>query len=391
MKLILGLTLLTFTLASCDNIELDIEDKVVVAVPPSPTLTTNCADFDADSSYTCLGTSQNLNDGVIVWSEVTDTCNYFSINSSTGVITGTIPVGPIAACDYIIKAQDDSGATEDTTVSLSRSMCPSGFVPVLGNGTLGTLDFCVMKFEAKCTGSADGTGCDETSDIPVSQPANLPWRSSVNAHESFSSCARMSETNFTGTFRLIANPEWMTIARDIEQVDANWSGGVEGAGRLSVGHSDNSPSIPLAVSDVNDPYTDTGNNAAQADGSGWEQKRTHTLSNGAIIWDFAGNSWEWADWSAADGVATQAPTDLTFGWTEITAQAGTINPDDYLSLGGYDSSHGFGQIYGSANGGLIRGGAYNRGITIVGILAINLDANMNSGYGTTSFRCVYIP
>jgi hypothetical protein len=389
MKVIYLLLLVSNYLA-CNRINLDIKAP---SVSSTPVITHNCSDYDSSSNYNCLATVANLNNDNVVWTEVSDTCGYYSIHPTTGVISGTIPVGPMAACDYVIKAADGVKATANTTINLDRSLCPSGFISVDGNGLLGTVDFCVMKYEAKCSGSTNGTGCDSNLDVPVSQPLNLPWRSSVNAQISFDACSRMSESNFNGAFTLIATPEWMTIARDIEQVNANWSGGSKGIGRISVGHSDNNPGLPLEITNVNDPYSETGNNSAEADGSGWEQKRTLTLRNGSEIWDFAGNTWEWTDWSSADGVATPGPTTCApGGWYELTNPASSCMPTDELqSLGGYDSSHGFGQWWGSTQGGPIRGGAYNRNIFLVGILAINLDANMASGYPTTSFRCVYIP
>ena len=59
------------------------------------------------------------------------------------------------------------------------------------------------------------------------------------------------------------------------------------------GNSDASSSTPLSILDINDYYDQTGNNETQIAGAGKEQRRTHFLSNGDVIWDLAGNAGEW--------------------------------------------------------------------------------------------------
>lgn len=59
-------------------------------------------------------------------------------------------------------------------------------------------------------------------------------------------------------YSLITNAQWQTIARNIEQVSANWSGGSVGAGSLNRGHSDSAPNNALAASTDDDPCYDTG-------------------------------------------------------------------------------------------------------------------------------------
>jgi hypothetical protein len=125
------------------------------------------------------------------------------------------------------------------------------------------------------------------------------------------------------------------MARNIEYTPSNWSGGAVGVGQIPLGHSDN------AISDAyqNDPlkgisfgwpfhrslaaasadgttvswdfandaaelaagYRGTGNSSAQAVGYGWEQRRTHQLSNGQVIWDVAGNLWEAVNFNETSG------------------------------------------------------------------------------------------
>jgi hypothetical protein len=60
----------------------------------------------------------------------------------------------------------------------------------------------------------------------------------------------------------MTNPQWMTIARNIEQQGVNWSSGVAGVGYLSRGHSDNDPGYGIAAAATDDdPYYLNGNNA----------------------------------------------------------------------------------------------------------------------------------
>jgi formylglycine-generating enzyme required for sulfatase activity len=209
----------------------------------------------------------------------------------------------------------------------------------------------------------------------------------------------MSEVGFSGTFALISNDEWMTIARDIEGTAANWSGLVIGSGHIPRGHSDLVPNNALAVTDTNDSYNGTGNNSGEAPGSGWEQKRTHVLSNGSTIWDLAGNVWEWVDWDSSDGFYSAAPT----GCVDGGASAGqndfneTINAcsdgsgvTEVYPLGGYTSAQSFGKWYGGAGGTAIRGGVWNNG-TVAGAFTLTLSIGPTFAFSGIGFRCVYRP
>ena len=69
-------------------------------------------------------------------------------------------------------------------------------------------------------------------------------------------------------YALISNAQWQTIAQNIENVATNWSGGAVGTGGIPRGHSDGTPTWPVAVTDLNDPYNQTANNSGEAYGSG---------------------------------------------------------------------------------------------------------------------------
>lgn len=266
--------------------------------------------------------------------------------------------------------------------------CPTGFIGIRGNGVLGTADFCVMQFEAK----ADAGG------FPESKPLGFPWVS-INATNSQIACESMSEAGFAGVFTLVSNPEWMTIARDIELVEKNWSGGFVGSGQIPRGHSDADGSGALQVSDVDDPYDGTGNNAGQAAGSGWEQKRTHTLSSGDVIWDLSANVNEWTDWVGSDVGYTASPT----GCTDLGGSNGTNDfnegimgcsdgsgADSFFPTGNYTSAQSFGGWFGGGGGAAFRGGYSDFGV-YSGIFGVELYLPITTSFASIGFRCVYRP
>ncbi|POB14830.1 hypothetical protein [Halobacteriovorax sp. DA5] len=267
------------------------------------------------------------------------------------------------------------------TLGTGALSCPTGFIAVTGNGTLGTSDFCVMQFEARNVSSTPRSNDADAS--------SSPWVS-INATTAQSECESMSEGGFSGTFALISNPEWMTIARDIEGVASNWSGASVGSGHIPRGHTDNSPGSALAITSTADSYDGTGNNSGQAAGSGWEQKRTHTLSNGSTIWDFSGNVWEWVDWDSGSAGFTTGPTNGTASWQALTSLSGSVTANDLQSSGGYTSSQSFGQWYGGSAGAALRGGRWSSG-TNAGAVALSLNAAPSNTGTDIGFRCVYRP
>lgn len=308
----------------------------------------------------------------------------------------------LTSCNEDIVLEGTEAKNKDSTPSTpaipppASLDCPTGFVAVLGSGTLGTSDFCVMQFEAKNDGSGNA----------VSQATGNPYVSiaaddgvAANDNDAFEKCANMSESGYTGTFALISNPEWMTIARDLENVPSNWSGTVVGTGHIPRGHSDINPSSALPVTNTADSYDGTGNNSGEAAGSGWEQKRTHTLSNGSVIWDFSGNVGEWVDWDASDSVYSAAPTGCvdggaSNGWNDfdevITGCSDGSDVDDVYPAGGYTLSQSFGRWYGGAGGAAVRGGSWAND-TSAGAFALALDLAPTLTTTLIGFRCVYRP
>lgn len=96
---------------------------------------------------------------------------------------------------------------------------------------------------------------------------------------------------------------WLQLVAIAVATPGNWTGKAVSSGRLYQGHSDNEPSRPLAVSNVEDGYSDTGNST----GAGNNQRRTLSIPNGVVardfdvplgyqatVWDLAGNAAEWS-------------------------------------------------------------------------------------------------
>ena len=267
-------------------------------------------------------------------------------------------------------------------------ICPANFVGVPSLTGYTTHSFCVMKYEAK----------KNSSNNAISQAAGKPYRD-INRDESITKCQNMG----TG-YDLITNDEWQSIARNIELVGSNWKNGtVRNQGGLSVGHSDYSPQNALAAnSDDNEACHATGD---VCDGSTWHsQRRTHTLSNGEVIWDMSGNVGEWVkDINAVEygpNSSMSKVTDVTHptagSFSEGTTTTSRTAKGHFGPSGDYThfiSAPLGGLGYGQLNrdfGGVIRGGDYEA--TSPGVFSVNLGSpkSLDNPF-FLGFRCVYHP
>lgn len=119
--------------------------------------------------------------------------------------------------------------------------------------------FSVMKYEAR------------GNYPPISTPSGAPAKGAVpEVLDSY--CQRIGPG-----YNLISETQWLAIAHNVTGVAKNWTGGAVGSGYLMRG----APYGRLAASiDDADGYMGV---------SGVENRRTLALSNGEVIWDFAGN------------------------------------------------------------------------------------------------------
>ncbi|MEE3079759.1 MAG: hypothetical protein VX341_10520, partial [Bdellovibrionota bacterium] len=369
----------------------DIKKYVIITILPAatsptntpPTISENCLNFFPGEDYKCQLSISDNDSSSFVWSEISDSCNYFSLNKSTGEITGTIPINPLPTCSLTIKANDGIDDSNQLAISINEQLCPTGYVPVPGNETLGTTSFCVMQFEAK-----------NVSGVATSQAGSTPW-GFIDSSTAFSECSSLSESGFDGNFSLISNRERMTINYNIENEAMNWSGGVVGSGHIPRGHSDNNPAIYLDVADINDPYIGTGNWSGQTPGAGWEQKRVHVMNNGYQIWDLAGNLWEWADWDHKKSGLTLSPNHNEAGvLNELSVNpSGSLNTLEYKPINDtYGTANSFGTWRaGGVAGAIIRGGFKDSDSNSIPGLYTFLITTPTHSYSNFGFRCVYRP
>lgn len=166
--------------------------------------------------------------------------------------------------------------------------CPVGYIVVPGDDFYGTKSFCVMKYEAK---RKAGTDLVESKVDGVF----------ADGSGTFADVRKLCQ-NVGGYFDMISNDEWMTIAANIARTDLNWSGGSVGKGSINRGHSEDYPAVPLNASTDDNPCFGTGKDHCTDPGHlDWSQKRTHSLSNGEILWDISGNRKEWVNRVVKEG------------------------------------------------------------------------------------------
>jgi hypothetical protein len=287
------------------------------------------------------------------------------------------PSAPPACSGYGKYLQYDGTSWKCINVN-APNICPTGFIPVEGSTRLGTSGFCAMKYEAK----NDGSG------VPVSTEGDPVWNN-ISPGDALSKCETMTEVGFSGTFTLISNPEWMTIARDAESVDANWSGGSVGSGCIFRGNGGRDNSCAY---DGADPEIGASRNA----------KARLVLSNGSEVWDIAGNVAELVNWRVGVGALHSSPASCTdaggsAGYNEMNETIKNCSDgsgrESFAPLNTtYTATHGMGLWYGgSGSQTVVRGGDSYRIAAFVGIYGLMLNRSSTMGVDWIGFRCVWRP
>ena len=356
------------------------------AAPDSPSglsRVTPSAASGLDTTPTIRVSGVKTGDTVRLYTDSSCTNAVASLTATGATVDLTTSVLTSGTYQFYASAANSSTSSPCSTsnVSYQLTACPTGYIAVSSNSVLGTTsDFCVAKFEMK-----------NVSGVATSQAASTPWVA-ISQLDAKTACTALG-----AGYDLLSNPEWMTIAYNIEATPSNWTDGVVGIGSLYRGHSDNNPASLLAVTNTADFYIGTGNSAANAVGAGKEQRRTHTLSNGEVIWDFAGNAWESLDWSLG-GPADLGPTSCTATLVEIsTVNCAALAAIDYMPgnpasipTASYRASYGIGKFYGGNGGTPRRGGGFNS-TDYAGIFGLGLDAGSGNPNSAVGFRCVYRP
>jgi formylglycine-generating enzyme required for sulfatase activity len=199
-------------------------------------------------------------------------------------------------------------------------------------------------------------------------------------------------------YDLISNAQWQAVAREIELAQTagvylNWSNGsTSGANALNRGHSDNTPFSDLAASTDNDPCFGTGQvNCANNTSVDFGQKRTHTLPSGEVIWDVAGNVYEWVKldivagppYEGGNNFISQQPWTTDLNHPEMWGPFGNYSAKSSGEYGGL----GYGYL-GFSGGAVIRGGNWNH-VGDSGVFYARLDEGPLMSSIILGFRCVY--
>jgi hypothetical protein len=293
--------------------------------------------------------------------------------------------------------------------SILSKKCPDGFIPVS--------NFCVMKYDAKCTNTdpkcVTGEGVYK-NDVPgcacqgkykvVSTAGGAPI--TFIPEDDGTGVSAKAYCNANG-WHLITNNEWMTIATDVARVPANWCdkdgtncGNPPGtAGKiLANGHNDTVPNKALVAGTDNEPCYETVSNGSNVCGAKGSQKRTLTLENGQIIWDFAGNVWQWVDAKIERKDEPRSRVPNLGGSKWVWAEFQTVpESSDYSPLDpNWNSKNGVGRIfhYNSQNDTdatiytFIRGGNFRHGEDS-GVFTIHMQPVLGkTNIDDIGFRCV---
>ena len=333
---------------------------------------------------------------------------------------------------------------------IAEKTCLPGFIRVPGNSLYNIPDFCVMKYDAKaalvsnptvglqpklgdpCDGESNGHSYGTYKNNALGCAATSQNGKQVVSTASGFPIAYIPETG-SGTdnakaycdhmgWHLITNAEWMTIARNVEQISANWcNANGTGCGAqpgtknkiLANGHNNAQPNSALVAStDDSQACFGTATDGSNACGGPNSQKRTLTLSNEAIIWDFAGNVWQWVDGTVPrkDEPKSASNGKLDIGWLSSEFAPGALpsvitDNGQGVSLG-YNSFRPSNQLWNSNNGvgrifhyssvhdtnstiyAFIRGGQWNHG-AVDGAFSMHLTpAPDKTNINDVGFRCV---
>ncbi len=375
------LTLLLVLISSCINFV--TFTKGIPAAPSSLALTSpeSSPNFDETPIITVSGVQ--IGDTIKLFTDSSCTAQTGSpaIASATTIVIATSAL-PAATYNFYANSTGAGGTSSCSTATVNYILisCPNGYIMVPGNATVGAPDnFCVMQYEAQNSGGN-----------PASESSGVPWTSISQVN------AKVECTSLGASFDLISNPEWIAIARNIENVAANWTSNIVGQGCLKRGNIDG-----LNGCVGGDSSYDGGSPDNVGSRTNYNGTAELILDNGNTIFDFSGNVWEWVDWTLGGDLETdmtQANRASIDGTPEaVYLELSALNyftahspvtallPSDST----FNADQGMGRyIAGTSGGAAIRGGCWYSS-THAGVFALALD-DLSSAAGTNGgFRCVF--
>ena len=274
-------------------------------------------------------------------------------------------------------SQTGSGGLKCKRVD-NHFVCPDGYIAVSKRNSYTQQNFCVMKYEAKVKSRSDLGSGYERKVVKAQSRADGVLITRINRQDAIRYC----EENGAG-YNLINNDEWQTIARNIEEVDVNWSKGnrdIKNDNFLKIG----------SISGLN-----SNSNENSIDDKRWNKHdRYHKLLNGEYIWDFSGNLIEIVQHNISSlpveyrGYVYQIPPELKdlFGPQR-----------DYSIFDERERNRGFGGLgfiqAKPFKGAILRGGASGSRALGTGVFSADTtsDPDRVSFRSNVGFRCVYYP
>ncbi|QDK44460.1 hypothetical protein DOM22_04455 [Bdellovibrio sp. ZAP7] len=308
-----------------------------------------------------------------VTATVGDTLSLKAFSPASGTLTSTVTAGSYA-----------------TTWKISTTdLCPANYVLVPGENGTRQGEFCLAKYEMKIAGDADGYQAYNVSFVAESRASGTPWRL-LNVDQMITSCQALG-----AGYDLISNTQWNTVARNISAQASNWSSGIVGTGQLNQGNRSNSSQEEASVNDAEacvnlSGFTYPAASATCSDTVWRNFRRTHKLSNGSVLWDLSGGSWEgvkdtYPDTYASTDAFLSAMTDGTFFKMLLGAQGKTCaDPSNATERCGFGYAYLSNARPASA---IFRGGSASNGRE-AGVFAIDYDYNRAYTDGAHGFRCV---
>lgn len=289
------------------------------------------------------------------------------------------------------QAEVESEVTEEAELNCDAMTPQGGWLLVPGDLDYQTEDFCVMKYEAKCS-LENGESCSTVaaSESPISQANGSPW-ANISQLSAITECESLGPG-----YRLIGNQEWMTISTNAASISENWSNSLVGDGELNRGHSDANPDQGCAAN-LDDSLAYVEGDCSGLNTGTFNQRRTHLLSTGKVIWDMAGNVREWVDEFIPDdkpapNVAAYSESPDVTGTASMPKEAliptNAVKPfwnDSWTSaqsIGQYESG-----IIGT--GGALSRGGDRSGRALTGLFYARLAMDQNYSNFHIGFRCVY--